>query len=48
MINTLGLAFRAKKVTVGTPITIESIKNKECCLVYLANDAALNTKKGKR
>lgn len=45
MINTLGLANRARKVTVGTPITIESIQKSECCLVFLANDAAFNTMK---
>ena len=43
--NTIGLAFRAKKVCVGTEITIEKIRKNQVFLVILASDASDLTKK---
>ncbi len=45
MNKTLGLAYRARKVVVGTEMTIESIRTKSVYLVVLAHDASDLTKK---
>lgn len=41
----LGLANRARKITLGTENTINSIRANKVKLVLLANDASDNTKK---
>ena len=43
--NTLGLAYRARKVTVGTDITITALRNGKLSLILLATDASHTTKK---
>ena len=43
--NTIGLAYKAKKVCVGTEITVEKIRNNQVFLVILAADASDLTKK---
>jgi ribosomal protein L7Ae-like RNA K-turn-binding protein len=45
MINNIGLAYRARKVTVGTEITISELRNKKVFLIFLATDASDPTKK---
>ncbi|MDX9691866.1 MAG: ribosomal L7Ae/L30e/S12e/Gadd45 family protein [Acholeplasmataceae bacterium] len=45
MINTIGLALRARKVTVGTELTIDELRRGNVYLIILATDASLNTKK---
>lgn len=45
MPNRLGLAYIAKKAVVGTDFVIEAIRSKKAKLVFLASDAAPNTKK---
>jgi ribosomal protein L7Ae-like RNA K-turn-binding protein len=45
MDKTIGLAYRARKVTVGTEITIDALRKKKICLIILANDASELTKK---
>ena len=41
----LGLAYRARKLTIGTQMTIESMRNQQVYLVLLASDASDLTKK---
>lgn len=41
----LGLAYRARKVTIGTEMTIERLRSKEVSLIILAKDASTATKK---
>ena len=41
----LGLAYRARKLTIGTQMTIESMRNQHVYLVLLASDASELTKK---
>jgi len=43
--KTIGLAYRARKVTIGTEITIAALRKKKICLIILANDASELTKK---
>ena len=43
--NTIGLAYKAKKVCVGTEITVEKIRSNQVFLVILASDASELTKK---
>lgn len=43
--NTLGLALCARKVTVGTDITITALRNGKLYLILLATDASHTTKK---
>lgn len=45
MNNILGLATRARKLTIGTGITIDAVRKGKAKLVILANDASPNTKK---
>ncbi|MDO9628465.1 MAG: ribosomal L7Ae/L30e/S12e/Gadd45 family protein [Acholeplasmataceae bacterium] len=45
MNNTIGLALRAKKVTVGTDMTITALRNKKLSLIIMATDASHTTKK---
>lgn len=45
MINNLGLAYKAKKIAIGTDLTIEKMRQKKAVIVLLANDASENTKK---
>ncbi len=45
MINTIGLAYRARKVTVGTDITLTAMRNGKVVLLLLATDASHTTKK---
>lgn len=43
MPNRLGLAYVARKLQVGTPLTVDAIRKKEVELVILAHDASENT-----
>lgn len=45
MTNTIGLAFRAKKVVVGIDLTISSLRMGRLQLILLATDASHTTKK---
>lgn len=45
MNHNLGLAYRARKVTVGTELTIQALRNGQVFLIYLATDASDLTKK---
>jgi len=45
MNNTLGLAYRARKVVVGTDLTISSLRMGKLQLILLAADASHTTKK---
>jgi len=45
MTNTIGLALRARKVTVGTDITLTSLRMGKVSLIILATDASNTTKK---
>ncbi len=45
MPSRIGLALVAGKAKLGTEFAIEAIRNKSAKLVFLANDAAENTKK---
>lgn len=45
MNNTIGLAFRARKVIVGTDSTIASLRMGKLQLIILATDASHTTKK---
>ena len=40
MINTIGLARRARKVTMGTEITLNELRRHKVFLIVLANDAS--------
>ncbi|SEP58435.1 L7Ae/L30e/S12e/Gadd45 family ribosomal protein [Piscibacillus halophilus] len=44
-LNLLGLAFRAKKVSLGEENIIQDIRSKQATLVLIASDASENTKK---
>ena len=44
-LNLLGLAFRAKKISIGSDLTIEGIKRKECFLVFLDKNYESSTEK---
>ncbi|MCK9235483.1 MAG: ribosomal L7Ae/L30e/S12e/Gadd45 family protein [Acholeplasmataceae bacterium] len=41
----IGLALRARKITLGTELTIQKLRKNEIHLIVLAHDASLNTKK---
>lgn len=45
MNNTIGLAHRARKVTVGTDLTISALRMNKLQLIILATDASHTTKK---
>ena len=45
MDKTIGLAYRARKVVIGTEQTIEYLRKKQLFLVLLANDASSLTQK---
>ncbi len=44
-LNLLGLAYRAKKISIGSDLTIEEIKKKECFLVFLDKNYESTTEK---
>ena len=44
-LSSLGLAFRARKLVVGTDITLAQLTKKKLSLVILASDASEQTKK---
>lgn len=44
-LKSLGLAYRARKVIVGTDIVVDHIKKKNLYLVFVATDASALTKK---
>ncbi|MFU8793258.1 MAG: L7Ae/L30e/S12e/Gadd45 family ribosomal protein [Acholeplasmataceae bacterium] len=45
MIQTIGLAHRAKKATIGTEMTIDALRKQQLHLIVLATDASMLTKK---
>ena len=45
MMHNLGLAYRARKISVGTELSIEKMRQKKAVLIVLAKDASENTKK---
>lgn len=45
MLNLIGMALRARKITIGSEITIKKVRNGKVKLVFLANDASFNTTK---
>ena len=45
VLNLLGLAYRAKKIAIGSDITIEEIKKKNCFLVVIDKDYSSSTEK---
>lgn len=45
MNKNLGLAYRARKLVIGTEMTIESIRKQKIHLVILAHDASQLTQK---
>lgn len=44
-LKSLGLAYRARKVVVGTELVVDHIKKKNLYLVFVAADASALTKK---
>ncbi len=42
-LNNLGLAYRAKKVIIGTDVVLSLLKENKIYLVLLANDTSSNT-----
>ena len=44
-LKSLGLAYRARKVVVGTELVVDHIKKKNLYLVFVATDASALTKK---
>lgn len=40
MTKNIGLAYRARKVVIGTDMTIESIRKQKVHLVFVAHDAS--------
>lgn len=45
MINNLGLAYKAKKIAIGTDLSIEKMRQKKAVIILLASDASENTQK---
>jgi ribosomal protein L7Ae-like RNA K-turn-binding protein len=45
MINNLGLAYKAKKIAIGTDLSREKMRQKKAVMILLANDASENTQK---
>lgn len=45
VLNMLGLATRARKVTNGEELTLEAMKKNQVHLVFIAKDAGQSTKK---
>ncbi|MFI3252322.1 MAG: YlxQ-related RNA-binding protein [bacterium] len=45
LLNLIGLAHRARKTVIGEDFSVKSIQKKEAKLVFLANDAGINTTK---
>jgi ribosomal protein L7Ae-like RNA K-turn-binding protein len=45
MMYNLGLAYKARKIAVGTELSIEKMRQKKAVLIALASDASENTKK---
>ncbi|MDV2580643.1 YlxQ family RNA-binding protein [Alkalibacillus haloalkaliphilus] len=44
-LNLLGLAFRARKITLGEEAIIDAIRSQQAKLVIIAEDASQNTSK---
>ncbi|MDQ0253671.1 ribosomal protein L7Ae-like RNA K-turn-binding protein [Evansella vedderi] len=44
-LNTLGLAYRARKVVTGEELVVKAIQKKKVFLVIVSEDASDNTKK---
>ena len=44
-LNLLGLAYRAKKISIGSDLTIEAIKKNNCFLVFFDKDYSSSTEK---
>ena len=45
MLNTIGLALRARKITIGTELTLDELRRSKVYLIFLANDASMGTQK---
>lgn len=41
----IGLAYRARKITIGTEMTLDSLRKKKLYAIILANDASQLTQK---
>ena len=44
-LNALGLAYRARKISIGIDVICNNIKNGKTKLVIISNEASNNTKK---
>ncbi|MGE4320851.1 MAG: L7Ae/L30e/S12e/Gadd45 family ribosomal protein [Acholeplasmataceae bacterium] len=44
-LNALGLAYRARKIVIGTDITLSHLSKSKLVMIILANDASDATKK---
>jgi len=42
-LSSIGLCFRARKISLGTDTVIDGMRNKSVSLVFLANDASSGT-----
>jgi ribosomal protein L7Ae-like RNA K-turn-binding protein len=45
MDKTIGLAMRARKISIGTDMTLDQVRKGQVYLIVLAKDASSNTKK---
>jgi ribosomal protein L7Ae-like RNA K-turn-binding protein len=45
MLNNLGLAYKAKKLAIGTDLSIETMRQKKAVMILLASDASQKHKK---
>ncbi len=45
LLKLIGLATRARKIVVGEDFSVKTIQSKQAKLVFLANDAGINTTK---
>ncbi|WP_124975300.1 YlxQ-related RNA-binding protein [Ligilactobacillus salitolerans] len=45
VLNLLGLAQRARKLTAGSDMVLKQIRAQKAVLVFVANDSAANTRK---
>lgn len=43
LLNLLGLATRARKVSIGSDTCLKMITSKKACIVFVASDASKNT-----
>lgn len=44
-LNLLGLAYKAKKISIGSDLTIDAIKKNNCFLVFFDKDYSSSTEK---